>query len=65
MTGDAHHITQPAEDGDGAYRVMRKTLQSARVKLADALCDTRLRPKRVFDMAGVQSLPSLERVSVK
>ena len=31
MTGDAHHITQPAEDGDGAYRVMRKTLHSAGV----------------------------------
>ena len=23
MSGDAYHITQPAENGDGAYRVMR------------------------------------------
>ncbi len=23
MSGDAYHITQPASDGDGAYRVMR------------------------------------------
>jgi 3-oxoacyl-[acyl-carrier-protein] synthase II len=27
MTGDAHHITQPAENGDGAYRVMRAALR--------------------------------------
>jgi 3-oxoacyl-[acyl-carrier-protein] synthase II len=31
MTGDAYHITQPAEQGDGAYRVMRLTLDNARV----------------------------------
>jgi 3-oxoacyl-[acyl-carrier-protein] synthase II len=31
MSGDANHITQPAEDGDGAYRVMRKALQDAGV----------------------------------
>ena len=23
MSGDAYHITQPAENGDGGYRVMR------------------------------------------
>ena len=27
MSGDAYHITQPAENGDGAYRVMLNTLQ--------------------------------------
>ena len=27
MSGDAFHITQPAENGDGAYRVMLNTLQ--------------------------------------
>jgi 3-oxoacyl-[acyl-carrier-protein] synthase II len=31
MSGDANHITQPAEDGDGAYRVMRKALHDAGV----------------------------------
>ncbi len=31
MTGDANHITQPAEDGDGAYRVMCAALRDANV----------------------------------
>ena len=29
MTGDAHHVTQPAEDGEGAFRVMRAALARA------------------------------------
>ncbi|HVO79377.1 MAG TPA: beta-ketoacyl-ACP synthase II [Terriglobales bacterium] len=32
MSGDAHHITQPAENGDGAYRVMLNTLQDAKLQ---------------------------------
>jgi 3-oxoacyl-[acyl-carrier-protein] synthase II len=32
MSGDAHHITQPAEEGDGAYRVMMNTLADAKVQ---------------------------------
>jgi 3-oxoacyl-[acyl-carrier-protein] synthase II len=32
MSGDAHHITQPAEQGDGAYRVMTNTLKDANVR---------------------------------
>src|SRR5450631_866553 len=32
MSGDAHHITQPAENGDGAYRVMLNTLKDAKVR---------------------------------
>jgi 3-oxoacyl-[acyl-carrier-protein] synthase II len=32
MSGDAHHITQPAENGDGAYRVMLNTLKDARLQ---------------------------------
>jgi 3-oxoacyl-[acyl-carrier-protein] synthase II len=32
MSGDAYHITQPAENGDGAYRVMLNTLASAGVQ---------------------------------
>jgi 3-oxoacyl-[acyl-carrier-protein] synthase II len=31
MTGDAFHITQPAEGGDGAYRVMKRTVADAGV----------------------------------
>jgi 3-oxoacyl-[acyl-carrier-protein] synthase II len=31
MAGDAYHITQPAENGDGAYRVMLRTLKDAGV----------------------------------
>ena len=29
MSGDAYHITQPAAEGDGAYRVMMSTLKDA------------------------------------
>ncbi len=32
MSGDAHHITAPAENGDGACRVMLNTLKDARVQ---------------------------------
>jgi 3-oxoacyl-[acyl-carrier-protein] synthase II len=32
MSGDANHITQPAEDGDGAYRVMRLALKGAGIE---------------------------------
>lgn len=32
MAGDAYHITQPAENGDGAYRVMLRTLKDAGVQ---------------------------------
>ena len=31
MAGDAYHITQPAEGGDGAYRVMKRTIADAKV----------------------------------
>ena len=31
MSGDAHHITAPAEDGDGGYRAMKAALDMANV----------------------------------
>lgn len=32
MSGDAHHITAPADDGDGAFRVMQNALHDAKVQ---------------------------------
>jgi 3-oxoacyl-[acyl-carrier-protein] synthase II len=35
MSGDAYHITQPAENGDGAYRVMKAAMKDAKLTPAD------------------------------
>ncbi len=35
MSGDAYHITQPAEDGDGAYRVMKAAMKDAKLQPED------------------------------
>jgi 3-oxoacyl-[acyl-carrier-protein] synthase II len=35
MSGDAYHITQPAENGDGAFRVMRAAMKDAKLTPAD------------------------------
>ena len=35
LSGDAHHITAPAEDGDGAYRAMRQALRNAQIHSED------------------------------
>ncbi len=32
MSGDAYHVTSPADDGDGAYRMMRNALQDAGIQ---------------------------------
>jgi 3-oxoacyl-[acyl-carrier-protein] synthase II len=32
MSGDAYHITSPADDGDGAYRVMKNSLRDAKLE---------------------------------
>ncbi len=35
MSSDAYHITSPPDDGDGAYRVMRKALHNAGIQPSD------------------------------
>lgn len=35
MSGDAYHVTSPAEDGDGAYRMMRNALRDAGIEPAE------------------------------
>ena len=31
MSGDAHHITSPSEDGDGGFRAMKEALKMANI----------------------------------
>lgn len=35
LSGDAHHITSPAEDGDGGYRAMQAALKNAKLNPED------------------------------
>jgi len=35
LSGDAHHITAPAEDGDGGYRAMKMALKRADLSASD------------------------------
>ena len=35
MSGDAHHITSPSEDGDGGYRAMKEALKMASMNSDD------------------------------
>ena len=35
MSGDAHHVTAPSEDGDGAYRCMKMALKRAQITASE------------------------------
>ena len=35
LSGDAHHVTAPAEDGNGAFRAMRQALKNAKISPDD------------------------------
>ncbi len=35
MSGDAYHVTAPAEDGDGAYRCMKAALRRAKIDASE------------------------------
>jgi 3-oxoacyl-[acyl-carrier-protein] synthase II len=35
LSGDAYHITAPAEDGDGGYRAMKMAVKRAEVNVSD------------------------------
>lgn len=35
MSGDAYHITSPAEDGNGGFRAMRNAIKDAKIDLTD------------------------------
>jgi 3-oxoacyl-[acyl-carrier-protein] synthase II len=35
MSGDAHHITAPAESGDGGFRAMQSALKDSKLKTSD------------------------------
>ena len=55
LSGDAYHITAPAEDGDGAYRCMKTALKRARFR----------RPTIDYINAHGTSTPSAMRSSSK
>ena len=42
LTGDAHHITAPSEDGEGGFRSMQMALKRAGLQPADAVSYTHL-----------------------
>ena len=46
MSGDAYHITAPAEDGNGAFRAMRNALKRAGSRPTRSTTSTRTAPRR-------------------
>ena len=59
LTGDAYHITAPAEDGDGAYRCMQAAMKRANIAPADI---DYINAHGTSTMADVIELGAVERV---
>ncbi|WP_210527506.1 beta-ketoacyl-ACP synthase II [Rubellimicrobium arenae] len=59
LSGDAHHITAPSEDGDGAERAMRMALEDARLAPADI---DYINAHGTSTMADVIELAAVERL---
>ncbi len=59
MSGDAHHITAPAEDGDGAFRSMAAALKRARLQ-ADQV--DYINAHGTSTMADIIELAAVERL---
>ncbi len=59
MSGDAHHITAPSEDGEGGERSMRAALKSAGLEPADV---DYINAHGTSTMADVIELRAVERV---
>ncbi len=59
MSGDAHHITAPAEDGDGAERSMRAAIEDAGITAGDV---DYINAHGTSTMADVIELRAVERI---
>ncbi len=59
LSGDAYHITAPAEDGDGGYRSMKAALERAGLKPADI---DYINAHGTSTMADVIELAAVERL---
>ena len=59
MSGDAYHITAPAEDGDGAERSMRAALRNAKLEPSDI---DYINAHGTSTMADVIELGAVERI---
>jgi 3-oxoacyl-(acyl-carrier-protein) synthase len=46
LSGDAYHITAPAEDGNGAFRAMRRRLKRAGIAPRTSTTSTPTAPRR-------------------